>query len=265
LRRACAEIGRDRIRISALAFATSLLSLVAISPETSLARDAPSPTLAPSGAPSAAPAVPTPVATILPAAETPAPSSSPELPSLVPAPAASVPLPAASAQPRVPLPAAPESPAATTPAKPGPGRALYAPLRYFLNTKWSCETFGGSNESHYYVHRGPYGFTLHNIFRVPGGGGFLLDETYTYDWRRHTWKATLGHGRYRLTAVRLTDNDWIFEGTETKDGLSLPFRMRYHMYDDVIFRRDFETLRAGTWIPFSGETCERNDFADVKM
>jgi len=146
-----------------------------------------------------------------------------------------------------------------------PGNQLYAPLRYFANTKWSCETFSGYSVTHFTVNRGPYyGFTLRTIARLPGGGS-ELDETYAYDWLHHGWKAALGPGPYRLRSVRLDDNDWIFEGTQIVLGRRQPLRVRYHMYDDVIFRRDFETLRNGIWLPYAGETCERNDFADLKM
>jgi hypothetical protein len=146
-----------------------------------------------------------------------------------------------------------------------PGNQLYAPLRYFANTKWSCETFSGYSVTRFSVKRGPYyGFTLRTIARLPVGG-FEPDETYAYDWPHHAWKAAFGPGPYRLRSVRLDDNDWIFDGTEVTLGRSRPFRVRYHMYDDVIFRRDFETLRNGVWLPYAGETCERNDFADMKM
>jgi hypothetical protein len=101
--------------------------------------------------------------------------------------------------------------------------------------------------------------------RSPSGGGVELQETYAFDWVHHSWKAAVGPGAYTLHEVQLGENDWILEGTQIERGVSHPFRMRYHMYDDVIMRRDLETLHAGTWLPFAGETCERNDFANVKM
>ncbi len=195
---------------------------------------------------------PTPVPTIIPAPVAPAPQVSAALPTPAPVATGLVPLTTAPAAPR--------------PRRRGdPGNALYAPMRYFAGTKWSCETFSGWSETHFTVPRGPfYGFTLHTIVRLPSGGS-ELDETYAYDWTRHSWKAALGPGPYRLRAIHLGYNDWIFEGTQVERGRNRPIRMHYHMYDDVIFRRDFETRHAGMWLPYAGETCERNDFADVKM
>jgi len=237
----------------------------------------PLPTAVPTPLPTAVPTpLPTPAPTPLPtAAPTPQPTA---VPTPLPTAVLPTPAPAETAEPPTPAPIQtglvsplPQGPATKQPAprpphkRNDPGNSLYVPLRYFAGTKWSCETFTGWSETHFTVNRGPYyGFTLHTIVRSPAGG-YQLDETYAYDWSHHRWKAALGPGPYRLRSVQLGDNDWIFEGTQDEGGRSRPFRLRYHMYDDVIFRRDFETLQGGTWLPYAGETCERNDFTDLKM
>jgi len=145
------------------------------------------------------------------------------------------------------------------------GEKLDGPMRYFFGTKWSCETFAGSNETHVYGAAPGTGFVLHNIFRLKPGEAVLLDETYSFDPDpdHFHWTVTLGHGNYVVRSVSWTDNDWIFEGVQIDHGVRVPIRMKYHMYDDVIFRRDFQIEKNGEWVPYAGETCERNDFARI--
>jgi len=140
-----------------------------------------------------------------------------------------------------------------------PGELLDGPLRYFADTSWTCETFGGSKETHVYK-RTDGGFVLHNVLQTPTGQTFNLDETYAFDFKRRVWNVRQSDGVYVAKSVLSTDTFLIFEGNEMERGAPTLVRMRYHMYDDVYFRRDFETLRDGRWIPYSGETCERSAF-----
>jgi hypothetical protein len=143
----------------------------------------------------------------------------------------------------------------------GPGELLYGPLRYFVNTKWICKTFAGSIETHDYVRSSGYGFALHTELQTLAGQTYRLSETYSFDWAHNRWKVQLAGGAYVADSVLSNYNDLIFEGHDVEHGTPARVRMHYHMYDDVILRRDFEVYRNGYWVPSSGETCERDDFS----
>ncbi len=164
------------------------------------------------------------------------------------------------ATPPVPQPSPHKANFMAAPRK-GPGELLYGPLRYFVNTKWICKTFAGSIETHDYVRSPGYGFALHTELQTLGGQTYRLSETYSFDWAHYRWKVQLAGGAYVADSVLSTYNDLIFEGHDVEHGTPARVRMHYHMYDDVILRRDFEVYRNGYWVPSSGETCERDDFS----
>ncbi len=177
---------------------------------------------------------------------------------------------ATAAAPASPKPAAAELPGARKPVlnpalfkTPSPKEAQLAellnrPMRYFGDTTWNCETFAGSSETLTYDLTDGVGFVLHNVLRTWEGQTYRYDEKYSFAFSRHTWRMRQADGVYVAKSVVSNHSYWIFEGNDL-DAAPTLVRMRYHLFDENYFRRDFEVLRTGHWVPYSGETCERSD------
>ncbi len=204
---------------------------------------------------------------------TPPPASEPQPPAATEAPPAATESPAAAAsESGEPAPAGSPAPRAPglnpalfktpSPADAQLGELLDGPLDYFGDTTWNCETFAGSSETHAYERTDDgAGFVLHNVLRTSEGKTYRFDEKYAFARSRRVWTMHQGDGVYVATSVVSNHNYFIFEGNDFEHAVPTLVRMRYHMFDGVSFRRDFELLRAGHWVPYSGETCERSDSA----
>jgi hypothetical protein len=152
----------------------------------------------------------------------------------------------------------------STPAVDSAAELVTGPTQYFVGTQWTCETFGGLRESHEYVASGGSDFVLHIAFLFDSNKPIVVDERYAFDAARRSWTVSLSKGSYFARSYRWGTSDWTFTGWQRTNGIKVPFRVKYHPYDQGLFRRDFQTKQHGRWITFSGETCEQRDAPEAR-
>src|SRR5476651_2580150 len=145
---------------------------------------------------------------------------------------------------------------------------------YTLVGTWSCESMAHSVGTMTFTQNPDGSLSMKNMFQFPNGTPAEIDETYHFDAAANVWKWSLSQPsgpefRQDGTAPPWTAEKWLFSGSVFQVAVpppgsiqpprtsKQPLRMIYTDLNATALRREFEVVRAGRWVTYSGSTCKK--------
>jgi hypothetical protein len=124
--------------------------------------------------------------------------------------------------------------------------------------EWNCKTFAGTVfKRRYSRDEDALSIVAETVVQIGGRTGKLL-EVYRNHRSARKWVATLAGGQIVAVASPWRKGEWIFGGFDsTTPGHNIRIRMTYRSYGINSFRREFDHLYNGHFVPYAGERCER--------
>ena len=100
--------------------------------------------------------------------------------------------------------------------------------------------------------------TAESQLTAQNGKVLTIHERLRYDPAKKQWSAHVQNGAFIGVATSWTKHKWIFAGTSSAHGRTVPTRMVYTNLGDLAFRRDFQAIVQRHWRSVGGETCKRS-------